>query len=120
MDITALFDDVDAAEHALINLQALGIFPSRYKIRALHISENTERGGAFAGTNVIGGNASGGWANGGFPGFAAFGAAGGDTAFGGGEPPNREVQMLLTVEDGAAYRARSALISNRARRVRIV
>ncbi|MDR0326051.1 MAG: hypothetical protein LBI19_08175 [Oscillospiraceae bacterium] len=114
MDITALFDDADSAEHALVNLQALGIFPTRYKIRALHITNGAGRDGIFfANTAASPGSAP---VNAGAPGF---GFAGG-IAFSGGEPPNREVQLLLTVEDTEAHRAQSALISNHARRVRMV
>jgi len=98
MDITALFDDADTAEHALVNLQALGIFPTRYKIKALHIQEETN-----AGRRAVYGN--------------IFDIT--NSAFGGGEPPNREVQLLVTVADTEAHRAQSALISNHGRRVRI-
>jgi hypothetical protein len=101
MDITALFDNVDSAEHALVNLQSLGIFPTRYKIRALHISDGMERSGKTATPAVLN----------------MLNYTSGPTT--GGEQ-NREVQLLVTVEDSAAHRAQSALISNHARRVRAV
>ncbi|MDR0293701.1 MAG: hypothetical protein LBH95_06060 [Oscillospiraceae bacterium] len=122
MDITALFDNVDSAEHALVNLQSLGIFPSRYKIRALHIAEDGEHG-LFAG----GAGAAGSMQNtpgisplSAAPGFTVASIAGGGADCGGSEPPSREVQLLLTVDGAVAHRARSALISNYARRVRMV
>ena len=96
MDVTALFDDVDTAEHALVNLQSLGIFPSRYKIRALHIPGERGRGTALTG---IGGSLS-------------------NVAGGGSEGPSREVQLLMSVEDPVGPKAQSALISNHGRRVR--
>jgi hypothetical protein len=121
MDITALFDDADAAEHALVNLQALGIYPTRYKIKALHIHQSGKRAwtafGNTAGIPGIGMGVGNGTAGG--TGVAMTGMSYGGPAFGGGEPPNREVQLLVTVEEPEAHRTQSALISNHARRVRM-
>jgi len=36
MEITALFDTVELAEGALVNLQSLGVSPNGYKIQALN------------------------------------------------------------------------------------
>ncbi|MCL1806540.1 MAG: hypothetical protein FWG31_02430 [Oscillospiraceae bacterium] len=121
MDITALFDDVDTAEHALVNLQSLGIFPSRYKIRALHLSDDPGRGGVFVGNMNNAVEANGFGANNmTVPGFAAIGLRGGPgAAFGRSEPPSGEVQLLLTVDEDTAHRAQSVLVSNHGRRVRM-
>jgi hypothetical protein len=107
MDVTALFDDADTAGHALVNLQALGIFPSRYKIKALHIPSNVTLHpmSATAGTGDRYFSAGG-----------YYGISAGDSR----EGPNLEVQLLLTVEDSAAHRAKSALISNHGRQVRVL
>ena len=117
MDITALFDNADTAEHALVNLQALGICPSRYKIRALHISGCADGRGSTLPANAAGN-----------PGFMSIGAVipgfsdlpGGSGFSSGSGPRPREVQLLVTVEDSAAHRTQSALISNHARRVRMI
>jgi hypothetical protein len=120
MDITALFDDADSAEHALVNLQAQGIFPARYKIRALHIAENSNRRGGAVFGNTAGipgvsvGNSTGG------VGFATPVSYYGDTAFGIGEGPNREVQLLVTVDGSEGHRTQSSLISNHARQVKML
>ena len=98
MDVTALFDDVDTAQHALVNMQALGIFPSRYKIKALHISNAYGYGQGYGSPEMWGVQSGIGYA---------------------GEPPNREVQLLLTVEEPAVERAKSSLISNYGRQVRV-
>jgi hypothetical protein len=121
LDITALFDDVDSAEHALVNLQSLGIFPSRYKIRALHLSDAPGRGRAFIGNTNNAADPGGFGANNmAVPGFASIGLTGdAGAAFGRSEPPNGEVQLLLTVEEDTAHRAQSVLISNHGRRVRM-
>ena len=96
MDVTALFDDVDTAQHALVNMQALGIFPSRYKIKALHIPNGYGYGQGYGNPEM-------------------WGVQSGI----GREPPNREVQLLLTVEESAVERAKSSLISNYGRQVRV-
>jgi hypothetical protein len=119
MDITALFDDADSAEHALVNLQGLGIYPTRYKIRALHIPDNNDNRGLFGGVTAGLPGVAGIGSNAGGAGFAFAGIAYGDTAFGGSEPPNREVRLLVTVDDAEAHRAQSALISNHGRRVQM-
>jgi hypothetical protein len=111
MDVTALFDDADTAEHALVSLQSLGIFPSRYKIRALHIPGETGRGKALAGAGTN---------NTGYTNFTADGFLYGISAGDNRETPSREVQLLLTVEASAAQKARSALISCHGRRVRVI
>jgi hypothetical protein len=119
MDITALFDDVDTAEIALTNLKALGIHPSRYKIKALHITEQGERyGNAFAPAAPVNQNGANIPVNTGF--FGTFTVMHGGAAFDTGEAPNREVRLLITVDDREAYRTQSALISNHARRVRLI
>ncbi len=117
MEISALFDSVDTAEFALVNLQGLGIFPERYKIRSTHNAEDRDNG-FFT---IAGAAANGPTAatplnmNGG---VAVIGTAYDNTAFGGGEPPNQEAQLVLTVSDAASARTQSALISNHGRRVR--
>lgn len=124
MEITALFDDVDMAEFALVNLQSLGIFPQGYKIRSLHTEErgrDTLVPAADGFTNNLAVNPPGAVpTNLGVAGFALSDTSYGGTAFGGGELPNREVQLRLTVDDVSAHRAQSALISNHGRRIRIV
>jgi hypothetical protein len=102
MDVTALFDDADAAEHALVSLQSLGIFPSRYKIKALHIPSGNASPYPISAVN--------------FPAGGFYGISAADNR----EPPSREVQLLLTVDETAAERAKSALISSYGRRVRIL
>jgi hypothetical protein len=102
MDVTALFENADSAEHALVNLQALGIFPSRYKIHALHIPDNTDNRGLFGFTAVTG-----------VPGVTGI------TNNAGGEPPNREVRLLVTVTGDEAHRTQSSLISNHGRQVKM-
>jgi hypothetical protein len=122
MDITALFDDADSAELALVNMKTLGIFPVRYKIKALHIPENTGRRRAvFGNTTGIAGMSGMGYGNSaGGAGFTFAGVGYGSNAFFSGEPPNLEVRLMVTVEDHEAHRTQSALISNHARRVRMM
>jgi hypothetical protein len=98
MDVTALFDNVDTAQHALVNMQALGIFPSRYKIKALHIPNGYGYGYGHGSPEMWGVQSGIRYA---------------------AEPPNREVQLLLTVEESAVERAKSSLISNYGRLVRV-
>ncbi|MDR1669387.1 MAG: hypothetical protein LBR76_05465 [Oscillospiraceae bacterium] len=115
MEISALFDNVDMAESALVRLQALGIFPERYKIRSLYASAGRTDSAHIAG----------GW--GGMPASPIYTNAVvsppydmvlDNSAFEGGEPPSQEVQLTLTVGNGIAARTRSALISNYGRQVR--
>ena len=124
MDITALFDDADAAEHALVNLQALGIHPSRYKIMALRVHQDAERAwAAFGNTTGIPGTgmtaaAGTGFSPAGGPGFAVTGLSHDAPPFARAEQPSREVRLLVTVADSEARRTQSALISNHGRQVR--
>ncbi len=113
MEISALFENVDMAEFALVNLQGLGIFPERYKIRSIHDSEDGADQRFLPIAGVTGGASAVST-----PINAVTGMAHDNTAFSGGEAPNQEVQLLLTVRDDAADRTRSALISNHGRRVR--
>ncbi|MDR1692994.1 MAG: hypothetical protein LBR72_06505 [Oscillospiraceae bacterium] len=107
MEISALFENVDSAEAALVNLQALGIFPERYKIRSLRDLGGPGEPGGFVTTNGI------------FATPVVSRMEVGDDS--GREEQSEEVQLLLTIgrEDSAA-RVQSALISNHGRRVRTV
>ena len=117
MDITAVFDDADSAEIALVNLQALGIFPKAYKMRVLRdrADGGYARGPEYAGYGAYTSGAPAAQNTGGYN-FILSDTPG--AAFMGAEPPNHEVMLTLTVEDAAVPRVKSALISNHARRVR--
>ncbi len=100
MEVRAIFDDADSAEIALVNLRALGIFPNGYKMRALRDRPGIPQGPMNAAGGII----------------SAQNAA--DTT--GTEGISREVLLTLDVAEWLAPRAKSALISNHARRVRLV
>ena len=123
MDITAVFDNVDSAEHAIIGLRSLGVHPTGYKIRRVRpvpkqnnndMSEMNPPIGLYNSTLT--------------PGLGppmALNAWTMNVARQGEAAPSptpdgysREVQLTVTVEDRSGIRAHRALVSNHGRQVR--
>jgi len=121
MNIAAIFDDVDTAEHALVQLHSLGVHPLGYKIKRIRpsrretdLSDVNPPVGLYNATLLPSGGSA-----------AALNAWTMRTAREGGqgnaltpEGHSREVELTVTVEDRAGIHAHRALVSSRGRQVR--
>ena len=121
MDVTAIFPDVDAAEHALVNLQSLGVQPIGYKIRRVRAlpgrddADMSDHNPPAGFSNSLTGAVIGG------PlalNVFAMPAAGKRSPTLTPDGASREVELIVTVEDKSGIRAHRALVSNHGRKVR--
>lgn len=123
MQITAIFDDVDTAQHALVQLREQGLNLSAYKIKKVQPMQGqgevdiTDYGSLLGiATNQWTGLA---------PAIAMnpwpINNIGQDNSMPSLTPDgvSREVKLILTVEDSKGDSVRHALVSNHGRKVRV-